>query len=228
MRRVSYLSVLVATGLLTSLPGCHAAPLEAEAADSAVPLAAGQTAAMEPSPANPGAEPMETEAAEAAEAGEPLEVEVFTETQALIDAVAELKGKTVVINFWATWCAPCVEEFPALVAAAERYADDGVVLVTVSQDFEDDIDSKVVPFLTEHGITDHAFQVVPNDPNEFIEQLTAAWGGSEWSGTLPATFVLNADGEPAAFVEGEQDAEAFDKLFADHLPEPAETEPAEG
>ena len=71
--------------------------------------------------------------------------------------VRKLKGKVVVINFWATWCPPCVAEFPDLVATQKKLSKSGVELLTVSLDDTADLKGAVVPFLAKNGVGRGAF-----------------------------------------------------------------------
>jgi cytochrome c biogenesis protein CcmG, thiol:disulfide interchange protein DsbE len=61
--------------------------------------------------------------------------------------LASLRGKTVVVNFWASWCLPCVDEHPVLIAAPQRYGSDVVFLGIVYEDEEPNVQR----FLREHG-----------------------------------------------------------------------------
>src|SRR5689334_22084768 len=61
-------------------------------------------------------------------------------------AVAARKGKVVLVNFWATWCIPCVEEFPDLVRLHNKYKAQGLDFVPVSVDMARDVAPKVQPF----------------------------------------------------------------------------------
>ena len=98
--------------------------------------------------------------------------------------LASLKGKPVLINLWATWCAPCVAELPQL----DKIASDnpGLRVLTVNQDM-DKLD-KVAPFLKAHGINPGATGLEPwlNPDNS----LTFQFGAD----TLPATILYNAQG----------------------------------
>lgn len=93
----------------------------------------------------------------------------------------ELKGRPVVINFWATWCRPCAAEHPILLDAAERYAPRGVVFLGV---LYGDEASNAVPYLERHG---SAYPTLL-DPG----QRTALDFGV---GGVPETFFVSPDGE---------------------------------
>jgi cytochrome c biogenesis protein CcmG/thiol:disulfide interchange protein DsbE len=93
---------------------------------------------------------------------------------------ADLEGKAVVINFWASWCDPCVEEAPDLQAAYAKYSKDDVVVLGVNvQDSERDAQG----FVDEFGIT---YPVV-RDPNLTLYRKLGVRG-------LPETFFVDKDG----------------------------------
>jgi len=106
-------------------------------------------------------------------------------------ALASQKGKVVVLNFWATWCEPCREEFPDLVRFAKEQAA-RVSLVTVSLDDPAEADSSVRGFLDDMKAPGLRLIKAPGDPDAFINSVDPAW-----SGGLPATFVQRADGTRA-------------------------------
>ena len=74
---------------------------------------------------------------------------IIDETGAEI-RIADFAGRPVLINFWATWCAPCIAELPALSRAAAALADDGVTVLLVSIDRGGA--AKAMPFLETHGV----------------------------------------------------------------------------
>lgn len=91
-----------------------------------------------------------------------------------------------VVNFWATWCTPCVEELPAFEKISREYSDRNVKVLLVSLDFPDQVESRLLPFLEKNDIT--AEVIVLNDPdaNKWIDKVDPGW-----SGALPATFIYS-------------------------------------
>jgi len=103
------------------------------------------------------------------------------------------QGVPVVVNVWATWCRPCVEEFPEILAFARAHREDAKVLL-VSADFASRREL-VERFLAEHGV-DFPTYLKQGGDQEFIATLAEAWSGS-----LPATFVFDRQGRLVAFFE---------------------------
>ncbi len=100
----------------------------------------------------------------------------------ILSAVAEYSGeKAVLVNFWATWCVPCIEEFPMIVDLSEKYADD-VKILFVSGDWLD-YKERARNYLKERGVKGLSFIQNQKD-NEFINGIH-----KDWSGALPFTIV---------------------------------------
>lgn len=120
------------------------------------------------------------------------------------DVLARAKApgaKATVLNVWASWCGPCREEFPALLATVKRHP--GVRLVLVSADFDTELGA-VRAFLREQGVTDTSY--VKQDLDQaFIDGLEP-----KWTGALPATLVFDAEGRQVAFWEGGADSARFE------------------
>ncbi len=89
-----------------------------------------------------------------------------------------------VINFWATWCAPCVKEIPDFEKLYAKYKDQDLKLLFVSLDFPTQIESRVIPFIERMDM--QAEVVLLNDPdgNRWIPLVS-----EKWSGAIPATLI---------------------------------------
>jgi len=99
------------------------------------------------------------------------------------------RGRVVVVNFWATWCEPCREEFPDLVELDRRYRSRGLTFLSVSLDDPDQRDTQVKQFLAEQKPSFAVFIKTAGDPDQFINGVDPAW-----SGVLPATFIYDRTG----------------------------------
>jgi len=95
---------------------------------------------------------------------------------------------TYIVNFWATWCAPCVKEMPAFKKAYNEYEDKKVQFIMTSMDFGGDVETRVKLFLDKHKIPQGMTVVILDDPdsNSWINKVNKSW-----SGAIPATLVYN-------------------------------------
>lgn len=105
---------------------------------------------------------------------------------------------TYIINFWATWCKPCVEEIPAFEKINATYKDQKVKVILVSCDFRKQLDSRVIPFIKEKNIRSTVVLMNETDPNTWIERVD-----SKFTGAIPATLIINGKKDFRYFTEGE-------------------------
>ena len=120
-------------------------------------------------------------------AQEPVSVDLAD--PAAIHALRTPSGRVRVINVWATWCGPCVAEFDELIEQNLRFRHRDFELVTVSADYPDQ-QPKVLKFLARHHASTRNLLYAKDDKYAYIEALDP-----EWSGALPYTLVLDADGK---------------------------------
>lgn len=101
---------------------------------------------------------------------------------------------TYVINFWATWCLPCVKELPYFIQLDSVFHDEAFRLVLVSLDFKKDYLRKLQPFVRDRGLQEHVIVLEDNRSDYWINDIDRSWGGS-----IPATLVYK--GKKRAFFE---------------------------
>jgi len=95
---------------------------------------------------------------------------------------------TYVINFWATWCSPCVEELPYFEYLNKTYQDQKVKVVLISLDFEKQIETKLKPFIQKQKLMSEVIALVDGDYNNWIDKVNP-----NWDGALPATFIIKGE-----------------------------------
>jgi len=99
------------------------------------------------------------------------------------------KDNTVyVINFWATWCAPCVRELPYFEKLNKQYKNENVEVILVSLDFPHLYDSKLKPFIVNKKLKSKVIALDDVDMNSWIPKVDKTWSGS-----LPATIIYKND-----------------------------------
>ena len=128
-------------------------------------------------------------------------------------AIVAQRGHVVLVNFWATWCGPCVAEFPAIVQISRRYKASGLRVFAVSADQVKDTRTKVVPFLTKAGADFPAYVEKSADPEEFIDAFDPAWQGD-----LPRTIIYDKTGRRVKTLTGEQTAQSLAAALQPYLP----------
>lgn len=101
---------------------------------------------------------------------------------------------TYVINFWATWCKPCVEELPYIEEIHTAYANEKVRVILVSLDFPKQIESKLIPFMEEHQLKSEVVVLTDGRYNDWIDRVDTAWDGA-----IPITLIYK--GEERHFVK---------------------------
>lgn len=117
------------------------------------------------------------------------------------------KGNLLMVDFWATWCAPCREEMPLLLDLARKYRGKGLRLATVSCDEPEDR-LKAAQFLAGLKVTDESYVKQVTDDERFIGSVDG-----KWSGALPALFLYDRAGRPIRSFIGEADMSAVEQAI---------------
>ena len=129
------------------------------------------------------------------------QIAVYEKFDAFEKAIIKEDDTIYVINFWATWCAPCIKELPYF----EKLHTDNpkVKVILVSLDSRKDLEKKLVPFVNRKKITTQVVLLSDKDYNAWLDKID-----SSWSGAIPATLMLN--GRRKLFAERE--FESFPEL----------------
>lgn len=110
-----------------------------------------------------------------------------------------------IINFWATWCKPCVEELPYLQSVSKKYADKKVKLLLVSLDLASFYPAKIASFAKKQNITADITWLNETDADYFCNQVD-----KKWSGSIPATIIVNATTGYKQFYEQQFEEKEFE------------------
>lgn len=131
---------------------------------------------------------------------------VEADAAAILEAVEGQSGsQAVLVNYWATWCKPCVDEFPMIVELDGKYSQEGLETYFVSVDFSD-AKSQVRDFLEKQGVKGLSFIKTEGGDNEFIDAIS-----KKWTGAVPFTIVYGKhSGAIIDLWEGAESAERFD------------------
>jgi thiol-disulfide isomerase/thioredoxin len=94
---------------------------------------------------------------------------------------------TYIINFWATWCKPCIKELPAFERIHNEYSSNNVKVILASLDFPKQLDSHLIPFIDKHQIKSEVVLLIDPDSNSWIPKVD-----TNWTGAIPATIIYNS------------------------------------
>ncbi len=104
-----------------------------------------------------------------------------------VERLLSIRNDTVyILNFWATWCVPCVKELPAFQQLHEKYADRNFRMILLSLDFRKDYHSRLLPFLQEKQLKPEVWLLYEPDANSWIPKVD-----EKWTGSIPATLILH-------------------------------------
>lgn len=134
------------------------------------------------------------------------EVKSVKSVDDLKDIQTSVKGKIVLYNFWATWCKPCVQEFPELVKLQKNYKDKDFVLVFVSMDMPEEIKGNVIPFLEKQGVDFVSYYNDFKNPEDLID-----FYDKKWEGAIPSTYIYDKEGKLSTKLIGNRDYDFFEK-----------------
>lgn len=124
------------------------------------------------------------------------EVSVFETFDEFSHILQTNSDTTYIVNFWATWCKPCVAELPYFEQANQTFKTKPVKFILVSLDAMKQLDRKVIPFIQKSNIKSEVVLLDDDNYNVWIDKVS-----TEWSGSIPATLLFTKD--KRLFVEQE-------------------------
>lgn len=98
--------------------------------------------------------------------------------------MAAFEGEYLIVNYWATWCRPCVEEMPDFEKINAEFSGQGVSVWFVNVDFNSAVEKSVMPFILKKNLQSKLFHLIDTDPNAWIDKVNKEWGGN-----IPATAI---------------------------------------
>lgn len=114
----------------------------------------------------------------------------------LNERIEKGKDSIYVVNFWATWCAPCIKELPHFEKLNAEFKSEKLAVLLVSVDFKSKLNSAVIPFVKRKNIKSQVFLLNESDPQQYIDRIEKSWSGS-----IPATLFIK--GDKRKFIESE-------------------------
>lgn len=139
-------------------------------------------------------------------------IEVTTDYQTLFKTFTKNDNVLYVVNYWATWCKPCVEELPHFMEINEEMnTNNNFKMILVSLDKANDMETELKPFIANNNIPTDVYLLSDNKRmSEWIPLVN-----KNWSGAIPATAIYK-NGKQVAFTEGELSKTELKELINQH------------
>ncbi len=118
----------------------------------------------------------------------------------LKDLITRDDDKVHVVNFWATWCSPCVKEIPQFEKAMGEYSNGKVDFLFISLDFPSSVQKSLIPFLEDRKIRPDVVLMTDQDADQWIRMVD-----KNWQGDLPATLIYRTSDKTRVFHPGPLD-----------------------
>lgn len=114
----------------------------------------------------------------------------------LLNRIHNTSDTLYIVNFWATWCKPCVAELPDFEKVNQEFKSLKVKILLVSMDFVEDMDKKLKPFLQKNNYSSEVVLLDETNGNDFINKVS-----TKWSGAIPATLITKNNNTVNEFFE---------------------------
>lgn len=118
------------------------------------------------------------------------------------------KDTTYIINFWATWCAPCIAEMPYFEKLQSKYQHTPLKVIFLSLDFKSQLESRVRPLVKKMNFKSEVYLADKKNEQEFINQVN-----KDWEGAIPATLIVNKGKDIRKFYQQEFSFESLENTY---------------
>lgn len=125
-----------------------------------------------------------------------------------LDSIIKEQNNIVLINFWATWCRPCLEEIPILMKLERELKESGFKLVSISLDEPESADILVNPFIQKWFPDFSSYLSVERDMDSMVSVVDTAWNE-----ILPTSYLLNKNGTVVHRIQGSYSLEEFSTMI---------------
>ncbi len=122
--------------------------------------------------------------------------------------IAAGRDTVYIINFWATWCAPCIKELPDFEKLNSTYRNEPLKVILMSTDFKSKLDKVVKPFVKKNDLKCEVYLLNEQSEQEYIDRVN-----KDWTGSLPATLMINQQKGSRNFYEQEFSYEELEKVY---------------
>ena len=127
-------------------------------------------------------------------------------TADLLNRIQSNEDTIYVVNFWATWCHPCIEELPVFSSDRLQQWSKPTKVLLVSLDFKSQKDKQLLAFIRDKKVSHEVMLLDEGNPNEWIDKID-----KNWSGAIPATIIYHQD--KTVFHEGELDIDGLVEMI---------------
>lgn len=139
--------------------------------------------------------------------------EFLPANQKTLDSLKEVyKGKVLFVNFWATWCKPCTEEFPDILNINSEYKDKDFKLIFVSLDFGKDLETQTKKYLSKMNVEFTTYFNAFKNDEDLINYMD-----KKWEGSIPGTFIFDKNGKLRKTFIGKTDYSDFKKAVDKYI-----------